>query len=34
MDAWVCDYLNVMMDCMPCLGEDEVLYVDEVKKSL
>ena len=33
MDAWICDCLNVMMDCMSCLGEDEVLYEDEVEKS-
>ena len=34
MDAWICDCLDVVMDSVPCLGEDEVLYVDEVKKSL
>ena len=33
MDAWICDCLDVVMDCMSCLGEDEVLYVDEVEKS-
>ncbi len=33
MDAWVCDCLNGVMDSVPFLGEDEVLYVDEVEKS-
>ena len=33
MNAWICDCLNKKMDSVPCLGEDEVLYVDEVEKS-
>ena len=33
MDAWICDCLDVVMDCMSCLGVDEVLCVDEVEKS-
>ena len=33
MDAWICDCLNKKMDCMSCLGVDEVLHVDAVEKS-
>ena len=33
MNAWICDCLNVVMDCMSCSVEDEVLCVDEVEKS-
>ena len=30
---WICDCLNVLMDYMSCLGEEEVMYEDEVEKS-
>ena len=33
MNALICDCLNKKMDCMSCLGVDEVLHVDEVEKS-